>query len=89
MRLLLTLLALLSGWSFSDRAAAAPVSPVTMGAMVVLADHVGHVESRLDRRPSVDLKRSPRKSGGSVQHVRKSAPVHGAAVIPGVDRAIE
>ena len=89
MRLLLTLLALLSGWSFSDRAAAAPVSPVTMGAMVVLADNLGQMESKLHRRPAVEQKRSPRKSSGSTRHVRKAAPLHGPGLIPGVDRAIE
>ena len=89
MRLLLTLLALLSGWSFSDRAAAAPVSPVTMGAMVVLADNIGQIESKLHRRPAAEQKRSPRKSGGTQQHGRKAAPLHGPGLITGVDRAIE
>lgn len=89
MRLLLTLLALLSGWSVSDRAAAAPVSPVTMGAMVVLADNIGQIESKLQSRPAAETKRSPRKSGGMQRHGRKTAPLYGPGLIPGVDRAIE
>ena len=46
MRLLLTLLALLTGFASADRAMAAPAVPAAMGSLVMLAESAGKVEAR-------------------------------------------
>ena len=52
MRLLLTLLALLTGFATADRAVAAPAVPMAMGSLVLLAESAGKAEvSDVDRRP--------------------------------------
>lgn len=89
MRLLLTLLALLSGWSVSDRAEAAPAPAAAMGAMVLLADTHGQVETQEYRRRAPDAKKDSRKSSGTQRNVRRAAPPHLPGLLPGVDRAIE
>lgn len=89
MRLFLTLLALLSGWSFSDRAVAAPLSPTAMGAMVLLADSNGQADVKSDRRRPAEAQKDRRMSSGTPRHGRKTAPPHLPGLLPGVDRAIE
>ncbi len=89
MRFLLTLLALLSGLSVSDRAVAAPISPATMGAMVLLADTAGQAESQAARRRAPDVKADRRKASVTPRSGRSAAPVHLPGLLPGVDRAIE
>ena len=89
LRLLLTLLALISGWSVSDRAVAAPALPAAMGAMVLLADTNGQVEAQEHRRRAPEAKKDRRKSSGAARNGRASAPPHLPGFLPGVDRAIE
>lgn len=89
MRLLLTLLALLSGFGVSDRAAAAPALPAAMGAMVLLADTMGQVESKDKQRSLPGATKDRRKSRDIIGTARKSAPLHLPGFLPGVDRAIE
>jgi hypothetical protein len=89
LRLLLTLLALISGWSVSDRAVAAPALPAAMGAMVLLADTNGQVEKQEHRRRAPEAQKDRRKSSGGMRNARTSAPPHLPGFLPGVDRAIE
>lgn len=89
MRLLLTLLALLSGFGVSDRAAAAPALPAAMGAMVLLADTMGQAESRDKERRLPGAAQDQRTSRDILRTARKSAPLPLPGFLPGVDRAIE
>lgn len=89
MRFLLTLLALLSGLSVSDRAVAAPVSPAAMGAMLLLADTAGQAESQTKNRRAPETKSDRSKASGSNRASRNAAPMHLPGLLPGVDRAIE
>ncbi|MBL0916207.1 MAG: hypothetical protein IBJ13_12065, partial [Sphingopyxis sp.] len=53
MRLLLTLLALLTGLATADRAVAAPAMPAAMGSLVMLAETAGKTEvAESERRPT-------------------------------------
>ena len=45
MRLLLTLLALLTGFATADRAMAAPAVPMAMGSLVLLAESTGKADT--------------------------------------------
>lgn len=89
LRLLLTLLALISGWSVSDRAVAAPALPAAMGAMVLLADTSGQVETQQHRRRAPEAQKDRRKSNGTARNARSSNPPHLPGFLPGVDRALE
>ena len=89
MRFLLTLLALLSGLSVSDRAVAAPVTPSAMGAMVVLAEKAVQADSQQAHRPALNDQSHPRKSSGTSRASRHATPHPLPGFLPGVDRAIE
>ena len=89
MRLLLTLLALLTGLATADRAVAAPAVPAAMGALVMFAETAGQAEvSDAERRPAAN---SParRTSGGGSRKPRKAAPPHLPGLLIGSDRALE
>jgi hypothetical protein len=90
LRLLLTLLALLTGLATADRAAAAPAVPVAMGSLVLLADKAGQVEvSDAERRPTATA--TTRRSNGSAsgRKPRKAPPTHLPGLLTGSDRALE
>ncbi|MDP3781960.1 MAG: hypothetical protein Q8Q79_03485 [Sphingopyxis sp.] len=89
MRLLLTLLALLTGLATADRAVAAPAVPAAMGALVLLAETAGQAEtSDSERRPAVAAP-TRRSSGGIGRKPRKAAPPHLPGLLTGSDRALE
>ena len=88
MRLLLTLLALLTGLVGADRAAAAPATPVAMGSMLLLAETGAQTESSdADRRPVATT--PPRRTVTSGRKPRKTAPPHLPGLLIGSDRALE
>lgn len=88
MRLLLTLLALLTGLATADRAVAAPAVPAAMGALVMLAETAGKTEaSDTERRPTSTAP-TRRASSGSGKP-RKAAPPHLPGLLTGSDRALE
>ena len=88
MRLLLTLLALLTGLATADRAVAAPAMPAAMGSLVMLAESAGKTEvSDSERRP-VATTPTRRTSSGSGKP-RKAAPPHLPGLLTGSDRALE
>ena len=88
MRLLLTLLALLTGLATADRAVAAPAVPVAMGSLVMLAESAGKTEvSGSERRPAATTP-TRRTSSGSGKP-RKAAPPHLPGLLTGADRALE
>ncbi|MDO9368432.1 MAG: hypothetical protein Q7T68_07690 [Sphingopyxis sp.] len=88
MRLLLTLLALLTGLATADRAVAAPATPAAMGALVILAETAGKAEvSEIERRPTTTAP-TRRTSNGSGKP-RKAAPAHLPGLLIGSDRALE
>lgn len=89
MRLLLTLLALLTGLATADRAAAAPAMPVAMGSLVILAETPGQTEtSDADRRPAPTA--TTRRGGDTpARKPRKASPPHLPGLLTGADRALE
>lgn len=88
MRLLLTLLALLTGLATADRAVAAPAMPAAMGSLVMLAETAGKTETvESERRPTTTAP-TRRTSGGSGKP-RKAAPPHLPGLLTGSDRALE
>ena len=88
MRLLLTLLALLTGLATADRAVAAPAVPVAMGALVMFAETAGKAEvSDTERRPATTAP-TRRTSSGSGKP-RKAPPPHLPGLLTGSDRALE
>ena len=88
MRLLLTLLALLTGLATADRAVAAPAVPAAMGALVLFAETAGKAEtSDAERRPTTTAP-TRRTSGGSGKP-RKAPPPHLPGLLTGSDRALE
>ena len=89
MRLLLTLLALLTGFATADRAVAAPAVPMAMGSLVMLAETANKAEATdSDRRPTATVPTRRAPSGGSGKP-RKSAPPHLPGLLNGADRALE
>ena len=89
MRLLLTLLALLTGLATADRAVAAPAVPAAMGSLVMLAESAGKAEvSDSERRPTATTPTRRAPSGGSGKP-RKAAPPHLPGLLTGADRALE
>lgn len=89
MRLLLTLLALLTGFATADRAVAAPAVPMAMGSLVMLAESANKTEaSDSDRRPTATAPTRRAPSGGSGKP-RKAAPPHLPGLLTGADRALE
>ena len=89
MRLLLTLLALLTGLATADRAVAAPAVPAAMGSLILLAETAGKAEAAdSERRPTtVAPTRRTTSSGGGKP--RKAAPPHLPGLLTGSDRALE
>ena len=88
MRLLLTLLALLTGLAAADRAVAAPAVPAAMGALVMFAETAGKAEvSDTERRPATTAP-TRRTSSGSGK-TRKAPPPHLPGLLTGSDRALE
>jgi hypothetical protein len=88
LRLLLTLLALLTGLATADRAVAAPAVPAAMGSLVMLAETAGKAEvSENERRPTTTAP-ARRTSGGSGKP-RKAPPAHLPGLLTGSDRALE
>ena len=90
MRLLLTLLALLTGFASADRAMAAPAVPAAMGSLVMLAESAGKTEvSDSERRPGATTPTRRTSSGGGSGKPRKAAPPHLPGLLTGSDRALE
>ncbi len=88
MRLLLTLLALLTGLATADRAVAAPAVPAAMGALVMFAETAGKVEvSEAERRPTSTV--PTRRSSSGSGKPRKAPPPHLPGLLTGSDRALE
>lgn len=89
MRLLLTLLALLTGFATADRAMAAPVVPAAMGSLIMLAETAGKTETTdNERRPTTAPPTRRTTSGGSGKP-RKAGPAHLPGLLNGSDRALE
>ena len=88
MRLLLTLLALLTGLASADRAVAAPAMPAAMGSLVLLAESATKAEAGDSvRRPSTNA--PTRRNATSCNKPRKAAPPHLPGLLTGSDRALE
>ncbi|APW73609.1 hypothetical protein MNQ96_17660 [Sphingopyxis granuli] len=88
MRLLLTLLALLTGLAGADRAVAAPLAPATMGSLVLLADVASQSENNDKVRRPVDPTPTRRASCACRKAPRSSAP-HLPGLLGRIDRALE
>ena len=90
MRLLLTLLALLTGFATADRAMAAPAVPTAMGSLVLLAESTGKADTGdSERRPVATTPTRRSSSGVSSGKPRKAPPPHLPGLLTGVDRALE
>ncbi|MGL3819739.1 hypothetical protein [Sphingopyxis sp. R3-92] len=89
MRLLLTLLALLTGLATADRAVAAPAVPAAMGALVLLAETGAQAEMGDNERRPAATTPTRRTSSGSGRKVRKTAAPHLPGFLIGSDRALE
>ncbi len=88
MRLLLTLLAILTGLATADRAVAAPAVPAAMGALVMLAETAGKAEaSDVERRPTTTA--PTRRVSSGTGKARKAAAPHLPGILTGSDRALE
>jgi len=88
LRLLLTLLALLTGLATADRAVAAPAVPAAMGSLVMFAETAGKAEATdTERRPATTTP-TRRVSSGSGKP-RKAAAPHLPGILTGSDRALE
>lgn len=89
MRLLLTLLALLTGLATADRAAAAPAVPAAMGSLVLLAEAAGQADvADSDRRPSETTPTRRTASSGD-RKARRSAAPHVPGLLVRGTRALE
>lgn len=89
MRLLLTLLALLTGLATADRAIAAPAIPVAMGSLVLLAETAAKAEAGDTVHRPVATAPTRRGANGSNGRPRKAPPPHLPGVLTGSDRALE
>jgi hypothetical protein len=89
LRLLLTLLALLTGLATADRAVAAPAAPAAMGALVLLAETSVQAEAGDSERRQTATTPTRRTSTGSGRKPRKAAPPHLPGFLTGSDRALE
>ena len=90
MRLLLTLLALLTGFATADRAVAAPAVPMAMGSLVLLAESTGKTDAGdSEHRPVATTPTRRASSGPSSGKPRKAPPPHLPGLLTGVDRALE
>lgn len=89
MRLLLTLLALLTGLATADRAVAAPAVPAAMGSLVLFAEAASQADSSdSERRPAATVP-SRRSAGVGVGKPRKRPPPHVPGLLTSSDRALE
>lgn len=89
MRLLLTLLALLTGLATADRAVAAPAVPAAMGSLVLLAETAGKTEASDSERRPVATAPTRRTTGSGGGKPRKASPPHLPGLLTGSDRALE
>jgi len=88
LRLLLTLLALLTGLASADRAVAAPAMPAAMGSLVLLAEASTKAEANDSvRRPATSA--PTRRNAANCTKPRKAAPPHLPGLLTGSDRALE
>jgi hypothetical protein len=88
LRLLLTLLALLTGLASADRAVAAPAMPAAMGSLVLLAESATKAEAGdAVRRPAANA--PTRRNATNCNKPRKAAPPHLPGLLTGSDRALE
>ena len=88
MRLLLTLLALLTGLASADRAVAAPAMPAAMGSLVLLAESAAKADAGdTVRRPVASA--PTRRSSTNCNKPRKASPPHLSGLLTGSDRALE
>jgi len=90
LRLLLTLLALITGLAGADRAMAAPAAPVAMGSLLLLAETGGQAEANdADRRPAAATQTRRTTTAPPGRKPRKTAPPHLPGLLIGSDRALE
>ena len=88
MRLLLTLLALITGLAGADRAMAAPATPAAMGSLVMLVETSAQADSSdTDCRPTATA--PTRRTTTSGRKPRKAAPPHLPGLLIRSDRALE
>lgn len=89
LRLLLTLLALLTGLATADRAVAAPAAPAAMGSLVLITEAANKAEAdNANRRPAATPS-ARRSSDMPCIRPRKSAPPHTPGLLTRSDRALE
>lgn len=88
LRLFLTLLALLSGWSAADRAVAAPAQAAALGAMVVLTEVKGSAEVMEDRHHPPENQKDRRLSDAPLA-ARADALPPTPGLLPRIDCALE
>ncbi|MDZ3833565.1 MAG: hypothetical protein U0S50_17380 [Sphingopyxis sp.] len=90
MRLLLTLLALLTGLATADRAAAAaPAVPAAMGSLVLFAESTGQAEASDSARRPAPQTPSRRSTGSARCKAPKAASPHLPGLLIRSDRALE
>lgn len=90
MRLLLTLLALLTGLATADRAVAAPAAPAALGSLVLFAEAAGQADcTDSERRPVATTPGRRAATSGSQRKPRKAAPPHLPGLLISSDRALE
>ena len=90
-RLLLSFLALPTGFAAAEGAWAAPAVPMAMGSLVLLAESTGKADTGdSEHRPvATTPTRRSSSSGVSGGKPRKAAPPHLPGLLTGVDRALE
>lgn len=89
MRLLLTLLALLTGLASADRAVAAPAVPAAMGSLVLFAEAAGKTENGdSERRPAATAP-TRRHAATDNGKPRKASLPPRPGLLSGADRALE
>jgi hypothetical protein len=90
LRLLLTLLALLTGLASADRAVAAPAVPAAMGSLVLAADAAGKTENSAgERRPAATAPTRRHVAADRIGKPRKTPPPPLPGLLNGSDRALE
>jgi len=88
LRLLLTLLALLTGLASADRAVAAPAMPAAMWSLVMLAESAAKSEAGdAVRRPTANA--PTRRNAANCPKPRKAPPPHLPGLLTGSDRALD
>ena len=90
MRLLLTLLALLTGLATADRAVAAPAVPAAMGSFVLFAEAAAKAENGdSEHRPAATAPTPRHAASGIAGKVRKASLPPRPGLLSGADRALE